>query len=302
MNELYYTESVDSIPIRIGRTQYGRDVVVDLARDAAHWIYQGKTRSGKSQASYNLLAQCATNPAVRVVGSDPTTVLLRPFVEREHGEHYIHLGTDYQQRTVDVLRWVKAESDRRIEGMWDRRIDKYTRFSAAFPLILVVAEEFPGIIEAATDEDAAEARKPADRIAPRLQSLIRQLAAQSAKAGIRLLLLAQRAEANIVGGNARSNFAVKMSLRLDEPESLKMLHPTATLQESALAAVFPPGVGFFEQPVERREIIRTDLVGDYAVYAQAVLTSDRGYLGNLNVDRAQREYIAESYPEIGDPG
>lgn len=297
-----YTDSVRSIPIGVGRTQHGREVVIDLVADAAHVIYQGKTRSGKSQATYNFLAQCAANPCVRVVGSDPTSVLLAPFVHREHGEKRIHLGTDNQSGTVEVLRWVKAESDRRIEAMWDRRIDKYEQFSPAFPMIVCVLEEFPGIIEAAQDEDAAEARKPVDRIGPRVQSLVRQIAAQSAKAGIRLLLLAQRAEANIVGGAARSNFAVKMSLRLDEPESLRMLHPTASPEDCAAVENFPPGVGYFEQPGQRREIIRTDLVGEYALYAQAVLTADRGYLGDLNLDRAQREFIADEFPEIGDPG
>lgn len=297
-----YTDSVRSIPIVVGRTQHGREVVIDLVADAAHIIYQGKTRSGKSQATYNFLAQCASNPCVRVVGSDPTSVLLAPFARRDHGERRIHLGTDDQGGTVEVLRWVKAESDRRIEAMWDRRIDKYAAFSPAFPLIVCVLEEFPGIVEAAQDEDAAEGRKPAERIAPRVQSLVRQIAAQSAKAGIRLLILAQRAEASIVGGNARSNFAVKMSLRLDEPESLRMLHPTATPEDCAQVENFPPGVGYFEQPGRRREIIRTDLVGDYSVYAQAVLTADRGYLGDLNTDRAQREFIAEEFPEVGDPG
>lgn len=293
---------VRSIPITVGRTQHGRDVVIDLVGDAAHIIYQGKTRSGKSQATYNFLAQCAAHPCVRVVGSDPTTVLLAPFSKREHGEKYIHLGTDDQEKTVDVLRWVKAESDRRIERMWDRRIDKYDTFTPALPLIVVVLEEFPGIVEAAQDEDAMLGRKPADRVAPRVQGLVRQIAAQSAKAGIRLLLLAQRAEASIVGGNARANFAVKMSLRLDEPESLRMLHPTATPEDCAQAENFPPGVGYFEQPGRRREIIRTDLVGEYAVYANAVMTVDRGYLGDLNTDRAQREYIATEFPEVGDPG
>ncbi|WP_205755761.1 hypothetical protein, partial [Bacillus amyloliquefaciens] len=86
-------------------------------------------------------------------------------------------------------------------------------------LILLVLEEFPGIIEGAQDFDATNGLKPADRYAPRITSLVRQIAAQSAKAGIRMLLLAQRAEASIVGGNARSNFAVKMTLRVDEPES-----------------------------------------------------------------------------------
>lgn len=295
-------DRTNTIPIAIGWNDLSQPVSVDLAKDAAHWLIQGKTRSGKSQCTYNLLAQAGANPAVRVVGIDPTSVLLAPFVHRTPREPNIELGlTDFDQ-VLSVLRFVKDESDRRIERFWEHRIDKISSFSPALPLILLVLEEFPGIIEGATDFDALSGLKPADRYAPRITSLVRQIAAQSAKAGIRMLLLAQRAEASIVGGNARSNFAVKMTLRVDEPESVKMLHPNATSEECAQVESFVPGQGFFDQPGIRRQIIRTVRVGEYATYASYVENADLAFEAALNLDRAQRMTIAQEYPHLGDIG
>lgn len=262
---------LDSFPIEVGRSQYGDQVVIDFIAEASHIAIQGKTRSGKSQVSYNLLASAATCPAIRVVGVDPTSVLLRPFVE--NGEKRIHLGTSRFDGAVDVLRWVKEVSDERIERMWEARVDKYSAVSAVDPLILVVLEELPGIIEGAADEDSALGRRTTEKAAAQFQALFRQLAAQSAKAGIRLLALSQRAEATVFTGSARSNFATKFSLRLDEPESLRMLHPNMTGDEIAQVEAFPPGQGYFESPSFRRDIIRSLFVGEYARYADAVLRS-----------------------------
>lgn len=295
-------DQTDTIPIAIGWNELAQPVLVDIAKDAAHWLIQGKTRSGKSQCTYNLLAQAGSNPAVRVVGVDPTSVLLAPFVHRRPAEPNIELGLNDFDKVLRVLQFVKAESDRRIECFWDRRIDKISLFSPALPLILLVLEEFPGIIEGAQDFDATNGLKPADRYALRITSLVRQIAAQSAKAGIRMLLLAQRAEASIVGGNARSNFAVKMTLRVDEPESVKMLHPNATPEECALVEGFVPGQGFFDQPGLRRQMIRTVRVGEYSTYASYVENADLAYEAALNIDRAQRMTIASEYPHLGDIG
>lgn len=293
---------VDSIPIAIGWNDLGRPVGIDLARDAAHILIQGKTRSGKSQCTYNLLAQAGATAAVRVVGIDPTSVLLAPFAHRTPAESNVELGLQDFDKVLSVLQWVKDESDRRISLFWERRIDKVSSFSARLPLILLVLEEFPGIIEGAQDYDATSGAKAADRIAPRITSLVRQIAAQSAKAGVRMLLLAQRAEASIVGGNARSNFAVKMTLRVDEPESVRMLHPNATPEECAQVEGFMPGQGFFDQPGLRRQMIRTVRVGDYATYARFVEGSDLSFDTALRLDQDQRLTLAAEHPDGLDPG
>lgn len=289
----------DSIPIVLGVDEHTNPVWIDLAKDASHMVIQGKTRSGKSQCTYNLLAQVARNPSVRVVGSDPTNVLLAPFLHRVNEPHIV-LGLNDSPKTVEVLRWVKEESDRRIDLMWDRRIDKFSHFSPTFPLILLVLEEYPGIIEAATDADAADGLSKADKCSPRIQALVRQIAAQSAKAGIRILLLAQRADANILGGPTRSNFATKLTLRVDEPEAIRMLHPSVTPEECSNVEMFVPGMGYFEGPGQKRRIIRCSYVGDYSGYAREVESSDPRFLALSETDREQQLRIIEEFPEDED--
>lgn len=261
--------------IRLGLTATGEPVEVDLMTSAAHLVMQGQTRSGKSVATYNLLAQAAHMPHVRIVGCDPTTVLLAPVAER--GEEHVALGLEDMAQHLDVLRWVKSESDRRIATFLAREVDKLDTATADEPLILLVLEEYPGILEAAADQDAAEGRKAGDRLEPAISRLVRSICAQSAKAGVRVLLLAQRAEASILSGATRSNFGVRMTLRVDNADSVRLLHPTATPEECEEAEQFAPGVAFFEGPGHHRSLIRNAYVPSYRDYLAHVRAS-----GSLN--------------------
>lgn len=264
------TDRIDSFPVVLGRDQFSDEIRIDLVRDASHVAVQGKTRSGKSVLTELCLAQCAVSPAVRVVGSDPSNTLLRPFASAFPHDSKIVVGPDDQERTLKMLQWVKSESDRRISKMAALDIDKFELFSRRFPLIVVVLEEYPGIVDGAGDEDAKAGRKPAERVAPRIQALYRQILAQSAKAGIRVITLAQRAEAAILGGSARSNIGTRITLRVDEPESIRMLHPNVTPEECNQIARFVAGMAFIDRPGMRRALMRADLVRDFPQYSAAV--------------------------------
>lgn len=257
--------SVSTIPIQLGRDETGRRLVGDLA-EASHWVGSGVTRSGKSVLTYSILAQAARNDAVLVVGCDPTTLVLGPHQDRRDHGHFA-LGLDDMGQHLAVLDWCKEESDRRIAAMRSLKIDKYAEFSPGLPLILLVLEEYPGILEAAEMEDMADGRKPADRIAPRIRARVSALVAQSAKAGVRVLLLMQRAEvAAGLSGSARSNFGTRIQLRADNPDGVRMLHPSATPEECEAVGQFLPGVGLIAAPGLSRRRFRADFVPDYATY------------------------------------
>lgn len=86
-------------PIRIGRRKDGSgDIWVDLA-DAAHWLMQGITRSGKSALTYAILSQCVQMPHVKIVGVDPTAILLGP----HRDQTMVHTGTGDMEKVVE--RW-----------------------------------------------------------------------------------------------------------------------------------------------------------------------------------------------------
>lgn len=254
--------------IRLGRDEYGEEVIINLHAEAVHFAIQGMTRSGKSVASYNVLAQLANDPTVRIVGCDPTGLLLRPWMEATVGEPWIALGQNNMADHLSVLDAVKTESDRRIASMWNRELDSLgpKQLSEAEPLIVLVLEEYPGILEAAADQDSESGAKPADRLEPKIARRVRSLVAQSAKAGIRVVLLAQRFEASIISGATRSNFAARLTMRVDNGDSVRMLHPAATPEECEAATRLAPGVGIYEAPGRPRRLIRSDFVPDYGDY------------------------------------
>jgi S-DNA-T family DNA segregation ATPase FtsK/SpoIIIE len=260
------------LSLPLGVTQDGQPVAFDLIVDAAHVAVQGQTRSGKSQLAYNLLGRLAALPHVRVVGIDPSGLLLAPFAQA--GEPLIALGQADAERSLNVLRAVKTETDERIERMAPTRIDKLDHFTTDTPLWVLVLEEYPGILEAAQDEDTATGRKPGERTEPQIRRLMRQLVAQSAKAGVRVFLMAQRAEASILDGASRSNFGTRISLRVDNADSVRMLHPSADPALCQRVEMFAPGVALIDSPGHPRVIARGPIT-TYADYYQRVVTARR---------------------------
>ncbi|PVY96369.1 hypothetical protein [Actinomycetospora cinnamomea] len=88
--------------------------------------------------------------------------------------------------------------------------------TADVPLVLVVAEEWPGLLRAAQARD----RKLGDRIT----SAMLRLASEGRKAAFRVLVLARRFEAAAVGGGyLREQLGLTISFRVPA-ESLTMLH------------------------------------------------------------------------------
>lgn len=262
------------VTLPLGWTQDGQEVTFDLAGDAAHVAVQGQTRSGKSQLAYNLLGRLAPLPEVRVVGIDPSSLLLAPFAER--GEPLVALGGLNWSQALDVLRAVKVESDARIERMAPARIDKLDQFTPEVPLWVVVLEEYPGILEGAQDEDTTHGRKPGERIEPQLRRMVRQLVAQSAKAGVRVFLMAQRAEASILDGASRSNFGTRITLRVDNADSVRMLHPNADPTLCERVEHFAPGVALVDRPGHDRAIVRGPVTTYRDYYERVVSSAPRG--------------------------
>lgn len=252
----------------LGRGEDGADVVVDPA-DAWHMAMQGATRSGKSALSYTLLGALAGRPEILVCGVDPSGILLSPWKDGRGGA-WVAPGTADMTRASDALGGVVAEMDRRISALVAAGRDKVEAFDAGCPLLLVVLEEYPGTLSAARAQDDAEGRTGADRIAARIERDVGRLVKESAKVGVRLLVLAQRMSARAVDTDDRSNFGVRVTLRVDNGDAVGMLHdgPAARAYVEA-ARQFPPGMGLVEGPGRPLQRWRADLT-DYATYRRLV--------------------------------
>lgn len=290
----------ESAPVFVGDALVSGPIDLDLCSEA-HFVVTGQTRSGKSVWFYSFLSQLAMMPHVRVVGVDFTDILLRPFRRRGFSDPWICTDGDDIPQTLRFMEDLKAEMDRRNRLLSGSIADKWDTFSPGFPLIVAVFEEFPGIISRCKLHDQAETDRKAPKMAPRFQALLSSLVAESAKAGIRIVLIAQRADAEIIGGAARENLPVRIAFKTGGSEAYRMLFPDIEAHEIESVKGQPPGVGVIETPRLTRRIFKGPFV-TYEKFVRHVESCDLNYLRDLAIDKKFRERVAEEFPGIGDPG
>jgi S-DNA-T family DNA segregation ATPase FtsK/SpoIIIE len=87
-----------TVPVLLGADEFGRPVTVDFA-SRVHLMVQGRTGSGKSRLSYAILQQLAAAPDALVAGSDPSSVLLRPFEGSRHAPWQV-LGNEVEAHAL----------------------------------------------------------------------------------------------------------------------------------------------------------------------------------------------------------
>lgn len=259
--------SANDTAIIMGRNKNLETISWHLLESAGHFILQGETRSGKSVLMYSILAQMASMADVTVRGIDPTGILAKPW----NPDHWV-TGTQDMTRAADLLEAEVAEMDRRNQELSHAGFDKVAEVTPMMPLRVIVLEEFPGIMKAAAAEDTKEARKPAERVAPRIDAALARLVAEGAKTGIRVMLLAQRASSQVIDTNSRGNFAIRVTLRVGNSEAITMLHDG--LDSSWLTAVkqYKNGVGIVDIPGEKTQKFKGVYIGaqEYDRYLTAV--------------------------------
>lgn len=256
------------VPVTLGTDEDGHPVVIDF-RERVHLIVQGRTGSGKSRLSYSLLQQLAAAPDALIAGSDPSTVLLRPFRDSRHAGWQV-LGSDVAAH-IELLEELVAEMDHRLAAIPDR-CDTLP-LTPEYPVVFVVLEEWLAVMGlAATD------RKLRDRAV----LAVRRLATESGKVGMRLVMLAQRAEANEMGGGLlRGQFAYRVTLPVDNIDAVRLLHPTVTLSTAeAHVSHGRAGIALYDAPGCGLGRLRTPEIGDYSAYWDTITalttTSGRG--------------------------
>ncbi len=227
-------------PLVLGRGEDGRSVTLELAT-AAHIVIQGATGSGKSVGLYSLLGQLATAPDVRVTGVDPTGLLLGPWARRMLPMGNIPgpvCGTADPGRYVLALDRLVAEMDRRIADL-PAGADEVV-LGDGCPVLLVVLEEHPGALRILDGHDA--------KLGKLYRALVGRLLAEGRKAGLRCVLVAQRADAAIVGAYERGQASHRISFRVDSLDAVRMLHPDGTADVVAEHATAPAGVALLTAP------------------------------------------------------
>lgn len=221
--------------------------------DLVHLAIQGSTGSGKSVFVYGLLAQLVTTPNLLVAMSDPTGLLTRPFTGTVHEEWQV-AGTADPDEHLALLERLVDTMDQRIATLAPRR--DQVDIGEGCPLIFLVLEEYAGLLRAAATGDGSKKGGRVDQI----KDAVLRLITEGRKAGIRLVILAQRFEAAVVSGFARSQCTVKLTFRVDNADSVAMLHPTGR-DEADEHATCEPGVALLTGPGVPLARIRSPFIG-----------------------------------------
>lgn len=245
--------AVDTAPTVIGRDEHGKDVLVDVIFDN-HILCTGATRSGKSVFSYLLVGGLIASKApVRVVGIDPTGILLRPFSDDE----MVTLSTTPDD-LLRVLDRILAEFHQRLEQLSNSGLDKFSYVDTKMPTIFVVIEEYQALLNELDIADRSA--KPADRVRPKVEAAVDTLLAGGLKCQIKLLVLMQRASHKRIDTDSRANFSTRISFRVDDDESLGMVFPGIDQTLLRRLQTASAGIGLIKRPGKEVVLFRGDLV------------------------------------------
>ncbi len=247
-------------PVLLGANEYGQPVTIDFGQ-RVHLIVQGRTGSGKSRLSYGLLQQLAAAPDTIIAGSDPSSVLLRPFEGSRHAPWQV-LGADVATH-AEALDGLVDEMDNRLAAIPDRC--DVLPLTSKHPMVFVVLEEWLALLGLAGSDK---------KLRDRLTIAARRLAAEAGKVNMRVIMLPQRAEANELGGGLlRGQFAYRLTLPVDNVEAVRLLHPTVPSPVAeAHVTQGQPGVALYHEPGHDLGRLRTPWMPDYGAYWDAIKT------------------------------
>jgi hypothetical protein len=256
--DVFSMPGISDGPVFIGVDEQGRRLTYEPPQ-FTHVVVQGATGSGKSVWTYGLLSQLAGRLDVLVTGCDPSGLLFRPFVGSRHADWQAS-GVADPERFAKVLISLVDEMDERIL-MLPADTDQLQTASGQ-PLIFVLLEEIAGLYRVC-DQGGKELGKL-------VRSLIGRLLAEGRKAGIRVVMIVQRAEAAVIGAFERAQCAMRISFGVDSLESVRLLHPAASADMAAEHFAAAPGVALLSAPGLPLLRFRAPLVGDYRSYVDVV--------------------------------
>lgn len=269
--------TVDQQPgtLTLGPDEFGTPVRFEPAR-LPHVALQGTTGGGKSTALYWLLRQMVATPGIRIAGVDPSGLLFRPLPDnpwRVSGLHDL-------QGAVEVLGSLVDEMDARCAAMpWDD--DKLPCGAGeTHPWLFVVLEELPGLLTALDSREA--------KLGKLARSHISRLAAEGRKVGLRLVMIAQRFDANsTAGATVRNNAGLRLSFQVENRAAVEFLHEGCSPDVAADHTHAAPGVALVTSPGEAVRRVRFPVV-TYRQWAQDA----RAYTGALVADQLHEPVAA----------
>jgi len=205
----------------------GNPITVNLV-EAAHMLIAGVTRSGKSITVNTLLGAFSLMHSVRLRIIDANLGTVAPWWRTAHT-----VCDDIDlDRPTEILREIREEMERRKALFWQLRADKLTQFTPDLPIEVFVIDEL-----------ANYAKHPDKKKREIFLAELLAVASQGHKFGIRIILITQKPEADIIPTSIRTNLSGRIFHRVDTPEDFKHGFPgAASMDITSADPSMPAGV------------------------------------------------------------
>ena len=219
LDKLPTLPSIEQMPIAIGVTPEGADIIYDLS-EMPHLLVGGTTGSGKTIFLYGLMA------ALLKTHPDPET--LRLFVSTSKPEDFTffrelrHLETGIVSNADEAVRYLQTRAQeelevrqRRLSEARCRDIIEYNRtHKPAMPPLVVLVDEFADLADQlAHDRTSRET----------FYRAIRQIAQMGRNKGMHLVLCTQRPSADLVPTNIRTLMNFRVALHVNDVVASRMV-------------------------------------------------------------------------------
>lgn len=252
--------------MRVGVSiQTSLPVEFDL-RYTTHALVSGRSGSGKSNFLYIVCANAVRNPSVQLVGLDGGGPLFSPLPE---SRYRWHAGSaDFEAdclAAIAVLEEVVSLMEERLEWLREEELDNVTEFSSAMPLVLFVFDEVATTFASLEVLDQHQGNRGNKKLETRARVLVGKLLAMGRKCGIRCILATQKPDLATLSGGIRENTQVSVAFA-NEPNTVKLVCPSAIDEELDYLADAPPGVGLLKG-ANGGELFKADLL-PYSHYRQ----------------------------------
>lgn len=219
-------------PVVIGQGLVG--IITWVIRQVPHLLVVGATGSGKSVLGQSVIAQLLQR-GWRVIAIDPKQLDMS-WLNRygiEPATRLADMQRALQDAEVEMVRRLNLCREGGVSALWDLPIPP--------PPMLVAVEEAAELLDTSGKAATAQAKEDAAMRAE-CQRSITSIARLGRAADMHLLLLAQRPDASILGGQLRSNLRARVVVRdAGGPEALRMVEVPEDMVEQFLDQDRPPG-------------------------------------------------------------
>jgi len=203
-----YQESTANLLIALGKDVSGTAIYADLAR-MPHLLLAGTTGSGKTIGLSNIIISLVyKNPPsrLRFILVDPKRVEFPVYNDLPHLLTPVIFDT---QRTINALKWLIKEMERRFSVFSEARVHDLKGYHALSPRGKNDMEEIPYIvtvIDELADLMVARGRE--------MEGMIVRLAQMARAVGIHLVLATQRPSVEIITGLIKANITSRIAFQV----------------------------------------------------------------------------------------